>query len=54
MNLHSSLGLKPGAIVLAGKGAIQQMDAIKIRGSGYAVNFIRHGLVFGINYQSLR
>ncbi len=40
-------------IVHAGKVAVEQVNAIKVRGVGDTGDFAGHGLVFGFDHQAL-
>ena len=37
----------------AGQIAVQQMDAVEVRGIGDSGDFRSHGLIFGLNHQTL-
>ncbi|KAF5028825.1 hypothetical protein DSECCO2_655050 [anaerobic digester metagenome] len=44
---------QPRPVVRARKGAVQQVDAVEVRGVGDTGDFRGHGLIFGFDHQTL-
>ena len=53
MNLHLSRCRQAAAVMRAGKGAVQKLDAIEVGGIGYAVYLAGHSLELGMNHKAL-
>ena len=53
VNLECARGLEPRTAMRAAQGAVQQLDAVEVRGVGDSGDFRSHLLVFGIDEQAL-